>query len=229
MRLFFNSNSLVLLVENETKEPSANRRLITGPPVFATIRFGFDLDLLRKHCLDHVFSLPSIQQGPGFGGWSVLSSNGSYTDGWQKGHMAYEMDSPQKTTQHLADLGLLGKRYDQPTEICFDYLAEVINVIRSSGVDPRRARIIRLSANSACLMHRDYRPDVPYFRMHVPIITNELCYYECELGISHIPADGNAHVIRVNQLHRVINESNQDRYHLVMDVTVSEDIAALLQ
>lgn len=210
------------------EQPSSAQNFFSGPPVFAPVSFSFDLQRLRQHCFDHIFPLESVQQGVGFGGWSVLSANGSYKDGWQKGHVAFDMAERSDTMEHLNKLGLLDREFNVPTEICTGYMLELIQSITEKGFSPRRARVIRLTAGYSSALHRDYPPEHNFYRLHVPIITNEKCFFECERGIAHLPADGNALVIRVNQLHRVINNSTQDRYHLVMDAAVTPEIVELL-
>lgn len=56
----------------------ARMALVTSAPV------KFEIAKLVHHLEAHVLTLPIETQSPAFGGWSVLSSDGSYTDGWHK-------------------------------------------------------------------------------------------------------------------------------------------------
>ncbi|MBN8540660.1 MAG: aspartyl/asparaginyl beta-hydroxylase domain-containing protein [Deltaproteobacteria bacterium] len=180
----------------------------------------FDIQKLREHLEKHILPLESVQQSSSFGGWSVLSSNGSYKDGWLMGHkvIASEM-SKEALNENLKNEGFLEiENYKHPTEICHGYLKEVADFLLSSGLNPRRLRMIRLTKGLRSSWHRD-GPDNRYFvRLHVPIITNEGCIFETEEGSVHLPADGASYFLKVNRMHRVSNSGDADRFHLVMDV-----------
>jgi hypothetical protein len=127
----------------------------------------------------------------------------------------------------LEQIGAKGSRaYIIPTEICHGYLKSVIESIASHGLQPRRARIIRLSPMSSCSWHRDSAENTYAVRLHVPLVTNPGCFFETREDRAHLSADGHAYFLKVNREHRVINDGGSYRYHLVMDVT---DDAGLTQ
>ena len=180
----------------------------------------FDIQKLRDHLEKHILPLESVQQSMAFGGWSVLSSNGSYKDGWLMGHTVITAEmSKEAVYESLKSVGFSRiENYKHPTEICFDYLKEVADFLLSSGLNPRRMRMIRLTKGMNSSWHRD-GPDNRYFvRLHVPIITNDGCIFETEEGSAHLPADGSSYFLKVNRMHRVSNRGDADRFHLVMDV-----------
>lgn len=169
------------------------------------INFNFDIQKLRIHLEDIVFKKEITRQSSAFGGWSVLSSNGDYKDGWQKAHL-----SNQPSVKFY--------QYKMETEICTGYLLDIIKKIRSLDLDPSRARLIKLSAGMSSVWHTDASPETYAVRLHIPIITNEGCYFETRNEREHLPADGSGYFIAVNREHRVINEGSIDRIHLVMNV-----------
>jgi hypothetical protein len=184
----------------------------------------FDIARLQEHVEKYVLPLESVQQSPSFGGWSVLSSDGSYKDGWLMGHKVISSEmSKESLDQNLKNIGFRKiEEYKQPTEICHGYLKEVMDFLLGSGLNPRRARIIRLTKGMRSSWHRD-GPDNRYFvRLHVPIITNSGCIFEAQESdateVAHMPADGSSYILRVNRMHRVSNNGDADRFHLVMDV-----------
>jgi hypothetical protein len=180
----------------------------------------FDIKKLREHLEKHILLLESVQQSPAFGGWSVLSSTGEYKDGWLKGHTVVTSDiSKADLGEKLKAVGFTEiENYKHPTEICSGYLKEVAEFLLSSGLNPRRMRVIRLTKGLSSIWHRD-GPDNRYFvRLHVPIITNDGCIFETEEGSAHLQADGSSYFLKVNRMHRVSNSGDADRFHLVMDV-----------
>lgn len=180
----------------------------------------FEIEKLREHLEKYIFPLEPVRQSPSFGGWSVLSSNGSYQDGWAMGHIEI---SPQMTPEAiLAGMRKAGLKsiseYTLPTEICHGYLLDVIRYFHEQGLLFARARIIQLVAGLESSWHRDAPDSIPLVRLHVPIVTNSECFFEVEGDRAHLPADGSSYFIRVNRLHRVVNRGVSHRYHLVMDV-----------
>ncbi len=195
--------------------------------VFKKIHTNFDIKKLREHIENHVLSLEPVHQSAAFGGWSVLSSNSSYKDGWHSGHLGLQKEqSKEEILSSIKSAG--GKRsteYCYPTEICHGYLEEVINRIKEMGFEPRRARIIKLAAGLSSVWHRDAPDNIPCVRLHVPIFTNPGCFFEIENGKDHMTADGSSFLVRVNRMHRVYNEGTEDRFHLIMDVNDTLNIS----
>ncbi|OFZ29180.1 MAG: hypothetical protein A2622_14150 [Bdellovibrionales bacterium RIFCSPHIGHO2_01_FULL_40_29] len=179
----------------------------------------FDINRLQEHLKQFVINKEITRQSSAFGGWSVLSSDGDYKDGWQQGHLLYRKgvsEEQKKITR--SQMNKKFSEYTIETEICHGYLLEVINTIRTHKLHPARARIICLTAGMSCSWHRDAAEGIYAVRLHIPIITNDGCFFETETESEHLPADGSAYFIHVNREHRVVNKGNEDRYHLVMDV-----------
>ena len=181
----------------------------------------FDIGLLQAHVREHVLPLPPVMAGKHFGGWSVLSSTGSYTDGWVGGHKIYDPEyMPGRSLQEKAEqLGLKpSAEYVKPTEVCTGYLSEVITQIRGLGLEPTRARLTVLKAQGQSARHTDGDATEYCVRLHIPIFTNPACTFETDTESSHLTASGHAYLIHVNRMHQVFNRGQTDRIHLIMDV-----------
>ena len=189
--------------------------------IFETLPFQFDVKKLQDHVREFVLPLPPQMVGSFFGGWSVLSSDGRYQDGWGSGEKSFDPNfMPGATMQEKLDaVGIKPlDAYSHPTEVCHGYLQEVIDTISSWGLNPRRARLSLLRAHGKSTLHRDAPDSKHAVRLHLPIYSNEQCTFRCEEGSAYLPADGHAYLLRVNRMHQVFNESDENRIHLIMAV-----------
>ncbi len=188
--------------------------------VFERIEFKFDISKLQNIVTRIEEKFQPANQNDNFNGWSVLSSNGSYLDGWQKAHYLLDPNISLVEKNEIRD-ALVKKfsDYTVETEICTGYLAEVINQIRNLNLQPCRARIICLNAQSESVWHVDSDADKYCVRLHIPIRTNEGCAFETESESGHMVADGGGYFVYVNRLHRVVNRGVDKRYHLVMNIS----------
>ena len=156
-----------------------------------------------------------------FGGWSVTSSNGEIEDGWLKKKPL--IDSKEKTIEELRavheSIGFKGpQHYRTPTALCTGEIAKIIQYLDQEGFFPCRARYTILKAGGNTPFHQDY-PDWLYgVRLHIPIITNEDCFFEyTENHKKNLRADGSVYLLKINKVHRVFNQSTQDRVHFLCD------------
>lgn len=191
----------------------------------------FDIEKLRSQLSQITNQWKPVLQSAAFGGWSVLSSNGSYTDGWHRGFVGLDqkMSLEDFRNQTQKNNGLHSDQYCHPTEICNGYLKEIIDYIGSKNLRPSRARIIRLEPHSACAWHRDAPDGIYSVRLHVPIVTNPNAFFETENAQVHFPADGNSYFISVDRMHRVVNHGEEPRFHLVMNVTDWDGVSRLFR
>jgi hypothetical protein len=108
-------------------------------------------------------------------------------------------------------------------------------ILDEQGFYPRRARITMIKAQTCSITHRDYpwssdNLDDGYMcRVHVPIITNEKCTHWAERKEYHMPADGSVYILPVNNQHQIRNNSNIDRYHLIVDVYDTRGISKTMK
>ena len=189
--------------------------------IYEELPFQFDVEKLQEHVRESVLSFPPHMVGKFFGGWSVLSSNGSYLDGWGSGERIYDPTFMPGSTmeEKLATVGIKpSSAYVKPTEVCHGYLQEIIDQIRDANLYPVRARLSVLKANGKSSLHRDGNDDEYHVRLHIPIITNPSCTFDCDEGSAHLPANGRAYLLRVNRMHQVFNGGGEDRIHLIMSV-----------
>ena len=194
----------------------------------------FDIERLKKDVREHVFTLgDQVIQGEeyetpqyhGFGGWTLLSRTADWRDGWE----AIQTETGTSLEQMLPTQELIlkahkhfgiahGLEHDKPTQGYVGYIREVIDTLKDMGLHPTRARITCLKAGSKSLVHRDADDDEYMARLHIPLWTNEKCVHICEGEHLHMKADGHPYIIWANLWHQIRNDSNEDRYHLLMDV-----------
>jgi hypothetical protein len=192
----------------------------------------FDHDQLVKDVKEYVFPLgKQIIQGEeyetpaynGFGGWSLLSRTGRWQDGWEffqsdEGE-AMEVYFPKDDNNYKSlkffDIAM-STEHDKPTEGYKGEIAKVLDQIKELGFYPSRARITCLKAGSKSLVHKDSDNNEYMARIHIPLITNPKCVF-IQNGQNLYMEPGSAWMIWVNNWHQIRNDSNEDRYHLIMD------------
>jgi len=96
------------------------------------------------------------------------------------------------------------------------YLSEVIETVQSRlGYQIGRYRLMRLKAKSCYSWHMDPDP----FRLHIPIVTNESCFYLTENGgMERMLTLGQLYKVDTSVHHTAVNASFSDRLHLVISV-----------
>lgn len=151
-----------------------------------------------------------------FGGWSVLSRTGSCEDGWEVGVESCEGKNFNWTLAKYLNISHPFE-HSKKTPACIGEIDRIISFLEENGFYPRRARVTVLKANSSSIIHSDAPPDVYMCRIHVPIITNSKCIHWSEGQDHHMPADGSIYMLPVNVVHQIRNDSDEDRYHLIMD------------
>ena len=82
------------------------------------------------------------------------------------------------------------------------------SIIESLGMF--RSRVMRMQPKTCYSYHVDATK-----RMHIPLITNENCFFVIEDEIVRLPADGNSYVIDTTKKHTFVNASFEERLHLV--------------
>lgn len=202
---------------------------------YEKLDYKVDIDRLRKAVEDNVFTLGSqviqgeeyeTEQYRGFGGWSLLTRTGDWHDGWEVYHSddkeTNDLFFPNgqynyKAMKFLNVAHDSGLEHDKPTPACVGYIAEVLNDLEQLGFYPRRARVSCLQAHSKSLVHKDSSSGNYMARIHIPLYTNEKCVHMCDGQNLHMPADGSVYILWVNVWHQIRNDSDEDRYHIIMD------------
>jgi len=200
--------------------------------------YSIDVESMRKD-LDKIKNIPITFQGKeygynNFGGWSVLSRTGRCEDGWEVG---IDKCENKWYKYFLAKYLEISHPFEHvnPTPACIGEIKKIISVLDEQGFYPRRARITMIKAQTCSITHRDYpwssdNLDDGYMcRVHVPIITNEKCTHWAERKEYHMPADGSVYILPVNNQHQIRNNSNIDRYHLIVDVYDTRGISKTMK
>ena len=159
----------------------------------------------------------------GFGGWSVLSRTGDWRDGWDffqndEGE-AMEVYFPKDDNNYksLKFFNIaMSTEHNQPTQAYQGEIAKVMDRIIELGFYPSRARVTCLKAGAKSLVHRDADDNEYMARIHIPLITNPKCIFIQDGVNLHMEA-GSSWIVWVQKWHQIRNDSNEDRYHLIMD------------
>ena len=193
----------------------------------------FDHAKLVADVKNHVFPLGAqIIQGEeyetpayhGFGGWSITSRTGDWRDGWDffqnDEGKAMEVYFP-KNDNNFKALKFFNiahsLEHKNPTEACVGELAYIVNQIEDMGMYPRRVRVTCLKARAKSLVHRDADDGEYMARLHIPLITNKKCVFIADGQNLHMEA-GKAYIVWTQIWHQIRNDSDQDRFHLIMDI-----------
>ena len=138
---------------------------------FEKLDYTVDIEKLKQEVRESVFTLgDQVVQGEeyetpqyhGFGGWSLLSKEATWTGGWE----AIQLEKGQTLESFLPTDELVLKAYkyfnishglehDKPTEAYVGYIKKVMDDIREMGFNPVRARVTCLKAHSKSLVHKD--------------------------------------------------------------------------
>lgn len=190
--------------------------------MFIKLNTNFDIEKLKLY-LDTVtsYSAPLMKKNSAWGGWSITSSDGTVQDGWQGGERLFaENISPEAQQKLQAEFK--AKKFNIPTPLYTPLIADIISQLGEMDLEFLRIRIALLKPHDEkeSYWHQDGKSADNYFklRLHIPIITNEKCLFEYPDKKFHLPADGSAYIIEVSKPHRVLNLSNENRYHLMMDL-----------
>lgn len=167
-------------------------------------RLGLDFNEIHKFCCKEFGYTINLTHLPGLVGkdrWSLYSGN----------HLAL-------LRQGVDEVDFV-QMLDEVQDL---YLGKVIKDIyqqHSGGLFQGRAQLIWLGAKRKYPWHRD--PHTPN-RYHIPVLTNELCYWElAEEGQDpvklNMPADGRVWYLNpVKLFHTFVNDSNVPRLHVLL-------------
>lgn len=200
---------------------------------YEKLNFQVDIERLRQEVSTSVFTLgDQVIQGKefetpqyhGFGGWSIQSRGADWRDGWE----SIQTEQGVTLENLLPTKELILKAYkhfnvahslehDKPTQAYIGEIKRVMDQLKELGLQPRRARVTCLQAGCKSLVHKDSDTTEYMARIHIPLWTNEKCVHICDGVNLHMPADGSVYILWVNQWHQIRNDSDQDRFHIIMD------------
>ena len=73
-----------------------------------------------------------------------------------------------------------------------------------------RTRVMILKPKTCYTYHQDTTK-----RIHIPLVTNDKCFFIINSQVKHYPADGNYYVVDTTQMHTALNASKEDRIHII--------------
>ena len=73
-----------------------------------------------------------------------------------------------------------------------------------------RARVMKLHPKTCYTYHKDSTK-----RLHIPLVTNDKCFFVCEDQVERYPADGNFFILDTTKMHTFVNASKVERLHIV--------------
>ena len=112
-------------------------------------------------------------------------------------------------TGRLDDIDNSVKEWEQDfKEFLFPEL-EYVNFILKK-LNMTITRDMKIPPKTCYYYHQD-----PSKRVHIPLITNEKCFFVVADEVIRLPADGNYYVIDTTKLHTFVNASFEDRIHIV--------------
>jgi len=177
--------------------------------------FRCDVAALRRFYETEVSRAPSqpyFDNGASYTGWAITSRDGTIHDGVQQLAKQPGRRRPGEAPAQAAVL---------PTPLCAGPLKAALEALAAAGLKPFRARIMALADDAFTMAwHADAKHES--WRLHVPIVTNPGCFFEWKVDERllrrHLPADGRAWLVRVDRLHRAVNERQGAgvRVHLLM-------------
>lgn len=73
-----------------------------------------------------------------------------------------------------------------------------------------RTRLMRMPPKTCYTYHKD-----PTKRMHIPLVTNENCFFVLDDEVVRLPADGSNYLIDTTKKHTFVNASFEYRLHIM--------------
>lgn len=165
---------------------------------------------------------PAVHRAPGLGGWAIQSTNGSYVDGWSKEYCPY--NGPQNRSPHWNPSDPREKilrpiqDFILPTEFSCPELTSLVTQLEDWGLNPRRARIIKVLPGYEDHWHQDGVDRYYQARVHLPLYTNSDCAFVTKEGPYHMAADNSFYFVHINRPHTFYNRGTTNRYHFVCHI-----------
>jgi hypothetical protein len=101
------------------------------------------------------------------------------------------------------------------------YLMAMVTSVKEDaalrGKQIGRIRFMRLKPKTCLTLHKD--PDE--FRYHIPLETNENCFFVVGEHIYRMPILGETYLIDTRDVHTAVNASNETRIHIVFDTYIT--------
>jgi len=176
--------------------------------------FRCDIGAIRDFYESEIRSQPSkpyFDNGANYVGWAITSRDGTIHDAIQ--HIPLNIVA----TKPMATIAV------QPTPLCKGPVKEALDRLSEMGLKPFRVRVMALDDHGFEMkFHCDAKREG--WRLHIPIATNPSAFFEWKIDEKiirrHLPADGRAWFVRVDKMHRAVNEGSGTgtRAHLLMSL-----------
>lgn len=178
--------------------------------------FKVDIHKMRRDFEASIRDVPAIpyhHAGVPYEGWAITSRDGSASDGVKrisgKARVLNGVKVEDATIQ---------------TELCTDFISDILKQLEARGLKCFRVRYMKMGSEGFGMnFHRDAKRES--WRLHIPLYTNKHCFFEWETKgrgkvEKHLPADGSAYLVRVDELHRGVNYSpgNAERIHFLLSL-----------
>ena len=116
---------------------------------------------------------------------------------------------PSYGTGRLDDINNTVQEWEQDfKEFLFPELEYTNSILKELNMT--RTRVMNMAPKTCYSYHQD-----PSKRVHIPLITNEKCFFVVADEVIRLPADGNYYVIDTTKMHTFVNASFEHRIHIV--------------
>jgi hypothetical protein len=160
-------------------------------------------------------TIPIEESGKkGFGGWTVLGTDKSYTSAWlPNGHLPHwNLDIPQDFSKAIVK-----------TEICTGVMEDFIDDLKDNGIVLSRARITITKPGIGLKYHTDSNhPGELIVRLQFPIMSNSGAFFHSETHRWNLLDTGEILLLNTNHLHKVENDGEELRFNLIADVDIDQ-------
>ena len=116
---------------------------------------------------------------------------------------------PSYGTGRLDDINNTVQEWEQDfKEFLFPKLEYTNSILKELNMT--RTRVMNMAPKTCYSYHQD-----PSKRVHIPLITNDKCFFVVADEVIRLPADGNYYVIDTTKMHTFVNASFEHRIHIV--------------
>lgn len=79
-------------------------------------------------------------------------------------------------------------------------------------------RLMLVKPKTCYSHHRDRNK-----RIHIPLVTNEDCFFILDKQVVHLPADGTVYLVDTTKMHTFLNAGAEDRVHVVGQISPEDE------
>lgn len=204
--------------------------------VLIKTNFKIDIESIVDFFETEVKKFPKIIQFPDTfrGGWSIQSNTGDIYDGWQIAgpagvvvkHQDFKLSKKFENSIKNTFPDTHTDKFLTPTNLYQGPVKKFIEDLELLNFKARRTRFVDLDPKSTTKWHID-NGFKETWRGHIAVVTNDKSLFQWKadndiIGDNNIfgfniPADGHLYLARIDKLHRVINQGDDIRTHIILD------------